>query len=205
VSGQRKYDASVTGAPVKIRRTIPARTPSIEADVGVPALTGLIIGLLAAIVPALLLSLLLGHFLAAYLGYASVFSVLAILWRLGVIDRSLWATEDIESTTPAVPAGLEMPALPAPQTPVLLSPYAGRERLAAEKRQDEQSDFARFVEGCENDTTLRRWEPEIGRGQYQRYRDALIDSGWANWRTDNTRDGWELSAAPATVCEALDA
>ncbi len=208
MTGRRKYESAITGAPVRVRRRIPTRAPTVQADFVVPALSGLLLGALAAIVPALLLAALLGAFWAAWLGFASVFCTVAILWRLGVIDRSLWATEEIETTAtaPEVPAGLEMPALPAPQTPVLLNPYQGRATRDAERREETQSDFARFVEGCADDTTLRRWEPEIGRRQYQEWRDLLISAGWADWKNPaNQRDGWSLSAPAATIIEALDA
>ena len=204
MTGRRKYESAISGAPVRIRRRIPTRAPTVQSDVLVPALSGLLLGALASILPAIILSAILGAFWAALAGFCSVFCTVGVLWRLHIIDASLWASETIEGIPPEPPAGLDMPALPAPQTPVLLSPYVGRERLEAEKRQDEQSDFARFVEGCADDTTLRHWEPIIGRGQYQRWRDLLIDSAWGQWKTDNPRDGWILSAAPETIVEALD-
>jgi hypothetical protein len=201
----RKYDTALSGAPVLITRKINTRAPTVQSDVAVPALMGLILGLVAAILPALVLGALAGGFFwTAFLGFASVFSAYAIYWRLDVIDGSLFATEEIEGIPPAA-GQLEMPALPAPQTPVLLNPYNGRQALASEKRQEEDEGFRAYVQGCEADTTLRKWEPLIGRGQYQRWRDLLIESGWAAWKSDNQRDGWELSAAPGVIIEALDA
>ena len=197
-----KYEHLAAGAPVRIRRTIPSRAPTVQSDVLVPALAGLLLGALAAILPALVLGALLGHGWAAWLGFASVFCTGAILWRLGIIDESLWATESIESTTPEIPQGLDMPALPE-RAPVLLNPYAGRETLEAERREEKRSGFAAFVRACERDTTSRRWETEVGRTQYATWRDLLLSSGWASWRSDNPRDGWELSADPETIIGAL--
>ena len=201
----RRYDTTAAGtSPATVRRTIPTRQRTLESDVFVPAMVGLALGVLAGILPAVICYMIFGAWFVPWVCFASIFGAIGLFWRLQVGDREIAAIEEV--TANQMPAqSLEMPQLPAPQSPVLLNPYQGREVLAAEKRQEEQSDFARFVEGCAEDTTLRRWEPVIGRGQYQRYRDLLIDAGWADWRTDNTRDGWQLMAAPATICEALDA
>lgn len=205
---RRKFESAVAGAPTRVKRTIPARAPSLSADVAVPAVTGLIIGVLAGIVPAILLAAIMGGaFLAAWAGFASVFSVAAIVWRLPVTDASLWATERIETSAPTIPEGLEMPALPEPQERmVLLSPYAGRAALEADKRRDADSALADFIRECEgqDNTTARHWEPKIGRAQYTTWRRQLFESGWADHKTGNERDGWELTAPAATICEALD-
>ena len=198
-----KYEHLAAGAPVRIRRTIPSRAPTVQSDVLVPALAGLLLGALAAILPALVLGALLGHGWAAWLGFASVFCTGAILWRLGIIDESLWASESIESTTGLPPSdGLQMPALPAPGGVVLLNPYAGREQLEAERREEKQSGFADFVTGCQFDTSARRWS---GEPNYTRWRESLIASGWGHWRKDGEpRAGWELTAPAERVIEAMD-
>lgn len=66
-----------------------------------------------------------------------------------------------------------------------------------------QAAFADFVRGCALDTSARRWEPEIGRGQYQRWRRQLLDAGWARWRSTDERAGWELTAPAAEILAAL--
>jgi len=175
----------------------------VQADFLVPALTGLLVGILASVFPALLFDLLCpGAFWPAFLGVASVFGGLGVSWRVLVGDRSLWATESIVSDRVEPDGGLQMPALPE-RSPVLLNPYAGRETLEAERREEKRSGFAAFVRACERDTTSRRWETEVGRTQYATWRDLLLSSGWAEWRSDNPRDGWELSADPETIIGAL--
>jgi len=197
-----KYEHLAAGAPVRIRRTIPSRAPTVEADFAVPALTGLLVGLLGAVLPAVLFWLLWGLFWIPYASFGSVFCLVGLSWRVLVGDKSLWASESIESTGLDPSGGLQMPALPE-RAPVLLNPYAGRETLEAERREEKRSGFAAFVRACERDTTSRRWETEVGRTQYATWRDLLLSSGWASWRSDNPRDGWELSADPDTIIGAL--
>ena len=67
-----------------------------------------------------------------------------------------------------------------------------------------QSEFADFVRGCAIDTSLRRWEPMLGREGYDRYRDVLISLGWGAWRSKDRRQGWELTAGPDDILEALE-
>ncbi len=80
-------------------------------------------------------------------------------------------------------------------TPVLL-------RTNAAPPQDGAA-FAAFVESCQHDTSLRRWEPVIGRAQYQAWRDVLLSAGWAKWRSSDQRSGWELTAPVETILQAL--
>ena len=60
-----------------------------------------------------------------------------------------------------------------------------------------------FIEGCQVDTSARRWEPAIGRERYRAWRDKLIDGGWARWRGGDPRAGWELAADPGEIVKAL--
>ncbi|RMG93215.1 MAG: hypothetical protein D6706_15780 [Chloroflexi bacterium] len=62
--------------------------------------------------------------------------------------------------------------------------------------------FEDFVRGCEIDTTAARWESKIGRRQYNVWRDALIDSGWAEWNNESRRHGWKLVVPAEKILEA---
>ena len=198
-----KYEHLAAGAPVRVERRIPTRAPTVEADFLVPALTGLLVGVLASILPALLFGLIWpGAFWPAFLGFGTVFGTVGVFWRVVVGDRSLWASESIESTGLPPSDGLQMPALPAPANVVLLNPYNGRETLEAERREREQSGFADFVTGCQFDTSARRWS---GEPNYTRWRESLIASGWGHWRKEGEpRAGWELTAPAERVIEAMD-
>jgi len=78
-------------------------------------------------------------------------------------------------------------------------------RTQADPRERKRAQFVDFVKGCAaGDTSLRRWEPALGRDRYQEYRDALIDTTWGRWIDDsNKRRGWELAAEPGEIIAAL--
>ena len=86
---------------------------------------------------------------------------------------------------------------------VALSPYQGQQAQRAEQREGVAQVFRWFVMGCQHDTSLRRWESEMGREQYQEWRDLLIHSGYTRWKGSNERAGWELTADPETVIAGL--
>jgi len=67
-----------------------------------------------------------------------------------------------------------------------------------------RTELAEFIRGCAVDTSLRRWEKDIGRAKYQEWRDELLAAGWAAWNDpDQPRQGWHLTAAPEDVIAAL--
>ncbi len=67
-----------------------------------------------------------------------------------------------------------------------------------------RTELAEFIRGCAVDTSLRRWEKDIGRAKYQEWRDELLAAGWAAWNDpDEPRQGWHLTASPEDVIEAL--
>jgi hypothetical protein len=87
---------------------------------------------------------------------------------------------------------------------VAINPYAGRAALERDAAERDRTSLEQFIRGCAVDTSLRRWEPSIGRDCYQEYRDRLIDSGWAEWkRPGNERAGWVLTATPEATIAGL--
>ena len=129
---------------------------------------------------------------------------MGVLWRVLVGDKSLWASESIETTGLPPSDGLQMPALPAPANVVLLNPYAGKQALLADKRKAADAGFREFISECETDTRARTWEPRVGRAQYTEWRRALRESGWAEAVSTNPKDGWQLTAAAQTIIQAMD-
>lgn len=80
-------------------------------------------------------------------------------------------------------------------------------RPAAVPEVDERdSELAEFVTTCER-TTAQRDHEALGtsRAQYERYRQVLLSLGWAEWRSESDhRQGWELTAEPDDILEALE-
>ena len=81
------------------------------------------------------------------------------------------------------------------------------EREAAQRR----SQFVRFVERLPiMGTSVRTWESELGREQYQEWRDILIRTGWAEWTsvkkdgTPNETQGWRLTEDVATIVRRIE-
>ena len=68
----------------------------------------------------------------------------------------------------------------------------------------DRGDFETFVRGCAVDTSLRRWEGDLGREGYERYRDVLIRLGWAEWRSKDRRQGWALVGDPGEILAAME-
>ncbi|RME29056.1 MAG: hypothetical protein D6800_03090 [Candidatus Zixiibacteriota bacterium] len=62
--------------------------------------------------------------------------------------------------------------------------------------------FEDFVRGCEHDTTAARWEPVVGRHRYNAWRDALIENGWAAWKGESRRHGWQLMVPAEEILDA---
>lgn len=87
---------------------------------------------------------------------------------------------------------------------IAIDPYKGRAALAADRADRLRSQFAEFAKGCAVDTSLRRWEPTIGRDRYQEWRDLMLTTGWAEWKQPgNERAGWTLTDQPENVVAGL--
>jgi hypothetical protein len=80
------------------------------------------------------------------------------------------------------------------------------------KREIDTSELASFVMRIPHKgTSLRAWEPELGREQYRHFRDELIAGGWADWRVYNAKgnpvlgQGWELVSGitPRQIVEEI--
>ena len=104
---------------------------------------------------------------------------------------------------PSEPVAIDDNAEPVKERVIMVNPP--RPEQAAEREEDtRQSELADFVRGCAIDTSLRRWEPSLGREGYDRYRDVLISLGWGAWRSKDRRQGWELTADPGEILDALE-
>ena len=164
----------------------PQRSPSIGPDVGVPFLQAAVTGLLFS---TAVVTIAWGVWNVDYwptwpIVMAPSLAV-AWLWRLVAVRETLFITEsvlgrDLDGDGVVGKPKTRVVTIQGPQP----KPEPPQEDIAAE--------FIQFIQGCEHDTAMRQWEQVIGRDQYQKWRDALIQLGWAEWLSDDRRQGWRL-------------
>jgi len=178
----------------------PARELSFEADFLVPAMqatfTGLVSGSAVGFIGARLTGAPLGD---AWATSVVTCIALAWFWRLAVVTGTLYNVERI--------AGLDINRDGVTGKPnghiVALNPYQGQRAQQRDNREGVESVFGWFAQGCALDTSMATWEPQIGRDQYQEWRDLLINSGYARWKGRSPTAGWELTAEPSEIVAAL--
>ncbi len=181
----------------ELHRAIPARPPSVGADVGVPFLQSLVTGgLLGGVVSFIAKrSGWDGSGLALWVGLT--LAIAAVSWIILLADtrRLLWAAErwtglDLNRDGTRGKPGERVVILNAAPA---LPPGQG----------DRRSLFREFIEGIPRlGTSQRTWEPRIGRAAYLHFRDSLIKLQWARWNNPNDpRAGWVLTKAPDWILE----
>lgn len=86
---------------------------------------------------------------------------------------------------------------------ILINPPDGSGYNSPEERCD--GDFVQFVKGCQEDSSLRRWEKAgLSRQTYAEWRDLLIRSGHAEWISGDRRQGWRLVSDADMILDALE-
>lgn len=189
----------------ELETAIPARPANLASDVAVPllqaAVTGALVGLLALIAGSL------ARWdvdpLRLWAAVALAVAVVAWLVLLGQTRRLLWAVERL--------VGLDLDGDGRQGEPcervVIVNGRRPGDRPA---RREELTGMMGFVARLQiKGAALRDWEGELGRDTYNRYRDALISSGWADWKSygadgkPNERQGWDLTADVAEVLEHI--
>jgi len=176
----------------------PVARPTMLSDVAVPLCQGLVMGLTGGLLGTwgLLHAGLVGYWWPTWWVLSlSVFG-LAFVVKIGSAESTLWQVErvlgadldaDGEVGQPeAHLVTLRQPSIPTPSPETEL-----------------KGELVAFVRGCESDTSLRRWEPVLGRARYSVWRDSLIRLGWARWLGEDRRQGWELVRPASEVVEAL--
>jgi len=189
---------------VPMERQEPARAASFVADVGVPLTQAAITGAVVSGLVVFLVSELAPGFDAdlvkVWFGLALAISAFAWLVLLMDTRRLLWAVERVLGADLDGDRHLGKPK----ERVVVLN--AGRGQGAAAGREDVSRlrGFASFVARLPHKgTQLRSWEKELGRDVYQMYRDSLLDAGFARWRSDDERQGWELSVPVREILSRL--
>jgi hypothetical protein len=181
----------------------------LEGDFLVPAaqagLTGLLLGALLAALLWLFVPDLEAHPLAIWAGATLV--IVAVAWLLLLVDtrKLLW---NIERLTGQDLDGDQ--EIGRPGHLVFVNRERAKQRAEKDRKEAEWRAFLGFVSrlGVKG-TTLAVWESEIGRDRYNEFRDALIDYGFARWRsyksngTPNTTQGWYLLDEPEDILAQL--
>jgi hypothetical protein len=87
-----------------------------------------------------------------------------------------------------------------PPEPRIITVRANNHAPVTDKRERLHQELMDFVKGCEVDTSMRRWEPRLGRDKYLMFRTILMDAGHAAWVNEaDKRQGWELLAPAEDV------
>ena len=190
-------DASAMDGLVETRQ--PFRQPGLEADVLVPAWQAVLLGITGGLSLAGVLATLSPAPFWQTAGVCVAGGIaLTFWWRLGVVTSTLWTVETYES---AEDTQVEKPV---DQAHIMaLSPYAGQVAQQNDELNRLRGAFVGFVLGCAVDTSARRWERKVGRERYQEWRSLLLSSGYAAWRGNDPKSGWELTTQPEQIIKQL--
>jgi len=174
-----------------VRTQAPARAAGLVSDVAVPFLQSLLTGVLLGGVVSFVVSRSQwgGDVGILFVGLVLVVACLCWLVLLGQHRALLWATERLTGQDLDGDRQLGKPR------ERLVVVNAERERRSNEGAAQEArvSQFVDFVSRLPmRGTSLRAWEKHLGRDVYCEYRDVLFRLGWAAWRSDDQRQGWEL-------------
>lgn len=190
----------------ELSRQEPARPASWAADLGVPlgqaVATGALLGGLVGFVAGRA-----GYrdWPALWLGVGLVVACCAWLLLLGQTRRLLWAAERLTGRDLDGDRRLGKPA----ERVIVVN--AGQAPDPERADQDgRRSRFAAFVAALPiRGTSARTWEGELGRAEYQAFRDVLLRAKLARWCSldpagrPNERRGWELTVDPAEVLRRI--
>jgi len=185
-----------------------SREPSVAGDVLVPVLQSVVSAVLVASCVSFGAVHLdyAGSWLDIWLGAFLAVSCFGWLVLLGQHRRLLWFVEKVVGQDLDSDGEVGDPA----DRLVFVDRERAREQSAKERRDSEFKRLLAFVEGISiKGTGLTAWEKELGRARYCEFRDALIDYGFASWRsvrsdgTPNKSQGWQLVKSAADVQKAL--
>jgi len=177
----------------------PIRQPSVASDVAVPFLqaviTALVLGTGAATILWGFWNVRFGQ--AWYIASACGF-VVSWLWRLGAVSETLWVIERALGTDIT---GDQVIGKPENHDHIIVAGGGATTLTPIERK---RAQFVEFLHGCEADTSMRRWEPVLGRERYVEFRDALIHGGLAEWiDPEKPQQGWKLTRPAEEIIEAV--
>jgi len=88
--------------------------------------------------------------------------------------------------------------------PRIITVRAAPTSTIEDKREKLRQEMASFIRGCAVDTSMRRWEHQIGREKYLIFRQVLMDAGHAAWTNDDRRQGWELTTPAEDIIASFN-
>jgi hypothetical protein len=148
-----------------------------------------------------------GNLLSLWAGITLLVSCVAWVFLLRDSRRLLWTFERL---TGQDLDGDQVVGKPEERL-ILLNAATGQKQAHQRALVQEQSEFTQFVRRLDVfGTSQRTWEPEIGRANYVRYRDALLRLGWAEWNSvdskgqPNERQGWSLTLPATEIVKKID-
>ena len=204
-----RFDRGTTwGQPAAQRPDIevesPARGAGLVADWLVPFLQAMTSGALFGGFVALVVAQTnyRGNLGALFLGVTLFVAALAWLVLLRDSRRLLWSLERLTGWDLDRDQQVGKPE----ERLVFLNAGQGQQQAHQQRLGQERSEFVRFVRRLDAfGTSQRSWEPQIGREQYVRFRDALLRLGWAEWNSldqdgqPHERQGWSLTLPAAEI------
>ena len=184
-----------------------SREPSVAGDVLVPVLQSVVSAVLVACALTFVVVRLDydGSWWDIWLGAFLAVVTFGWLVLLGQHRRLLWFVEKVTSQDLDGDGEVGDPG-----HLVFVDRERAKQESAKERRNSEFKMLLSFVEGIPlKGTGLTVWEKHLGRSRYCEFRDALVDYGFARWRsvredgTPNKSQGWELVKSAADVQKAL--
>ena len=177
----------------------PTRHPTIASDVAVPFLQAVITALVLGTAAA---TILWGFWAVPFFPTWQIASACAFvvswLWRLGAATETLWAIERVLGTDIT---GDQVIGKPGEHDHIIIAGGGATTLTPIERK---RAQFVEFLHGCEVDTSMRRWEPILGRERYAEFRDALLHGGLAEWiDPDELRQGWRLTRPAEEIIETV--
>jgi len=183
--------------PSTVETSKPARSADLASDVAVPlaqaGLTGLFVsGVVTFIVWR---QDWRGDLVALFVGVALVVATVVWVLLLAQTRRMLWGVERLVRRDLDGDQVVGRPPPPRDRL-LVLNAGQGQEQRAQLERAARVGQFRDFVAQLPmRGTSLRAWERELGRDVYVEFRDAMLRCGWARWRSDDQRQGWELTTS----------
>lgn len=181
--------------------TGPARAPSVNADAWTPIVQSCFVGVVVGGLCAGVIASFGGTWLSGGAGCAGCAALAWFVWRTKVCDSTLYETSR-RDTRPVQVQQIDMGS----PGHVIMNANAGRAQLARQNADRGREEFLAFVRGCEHGaTTVRAWEPRIGRPKYTAWRDELLQAGWAEREGDAPNSPWHLTATAEEIAQATEA
>ena len=177
----------------------------VTSEIVIPLLSCILIGI--GITTALtvaqwgIIGIALSRALQFGAGSGALAASLAITWRF--YQAVVWFAEEQTDRDLDQDGVTGQPAPePEPRIITVRSNNGGAPRSQYDQMREQMEEFVR---GCEVDTSMRRWEPRIGRGRYMMFRAALMDAGHADWVTpSDKRQGWKLTAPADKIIDSFN-